>query len=595
MLQTVRFYNSNIEKEIQLSENDIKRVRFIDGMKTFYGKLPETVCINMENFQIDDIEYLFINKKVQLIFKNMDILDYLCISIKDIFMDVNTDIQDLIPFVSYIKGENCYIELLTNCIDDSGELFAINHISKLYDLLVDYSGGIFHPLVYNYFENYMIYLYENVWKIPNIDIDARQALVVYPFSLLRRLVSDIPRVHEVLLERTKNSEICWRDEIEIFSWLAYLTNGFINKNFLDENPGLTLSGGLLSALISMSDEDLDEYLVKASPDLDIYIVSETPQSRSQVLIDLSDNFGGFKYFAAYNKSIISVFIKGAKVPIQFILSDYHNVFDMMSTFDMSHLQVAYNSVDGLVMTAPCYIAHRERVTSYNKLFYLKPYRLVKALDRGYSLSPSFEIDYYINLFGNKEELLEMGRYHVYRRFPNRFKMRRFLRYLGKKFKPLDLSRLSDYLMIGEIEVNANFRNPVFDKEYSSDDVLLNLDYDYKPVIRLGKLDSIDHTFVFGYNKLVYNGNSYIVIPDHSKNIFMRHSFRNYLDRVLALYPECKKYSYGSDDNRSLKVLENNFLGVAYSPGEWYLRRLVIFVIDVKVCGDTLYIYLGMKL
>lgn len=591
MLQTVRFYNCNIEKEIKLSEDDIKRVPFIDGMLTFYGKLPETVSISMENFEIGELQDLFTNKTVQLILRNVVILDYLCISLKDIFMDVSTDIHDLIPFVSYIKGENSNLQLL---ITDN-DLFAKNHIEKLYDLLLDYSGGMFHPLIYNYFENYLIYLYENVWKIPNIDIDARQALVVYPFSLLRRLVSELPRVHEVLLERTQNSEICWRDEIEIFSWLAYLTNGFINKNLLEKNPGLTLSGGLLSALISMPYEDLDEYIDKASPDLDIYVVSETSQSRSQVLIDLLESFEGHKYFAAFNKSIITVFIKGAKIPIQFILSDYHNVFDMMSTFDMSHLQLAYNIVDGLVMTAPCYIAHRDRVTSYNKLFYLKPYRLVKALDRGYSVSPNIEIEYYINLFGNKEELLELGRFHTYRRFPKKFKMRRFLRYLGKKFKPLDFLRLSNYLMNGEIEVNANFRNPVFDKEYSSDDVLLNLDYDYKPVIRLGKLDSIDHTFVFGYNKLIYNGNSYIVIPDYSKNIFMWHSFRNYLDRVLELFSHCKKYSYGSDDKRSLNVLENDFLGVAYSPGEWYLRRLVIFISNMRVIGDTLYIYLGMKL
>ena len=137
MLQTIRFYNSNVEKEVRLSEDDIKRVPFIEGMRSFYGKLPETVSINMENFVIDDLEDLFTNKTVEIILRNVEILDYLCVSLKEMVADVSTDVSDLMPFLSYIKGENRYLELLTNCTDSEGELFAINHIQELYDLLKD--------------------------------------------------------------------------------------------------------------------------------------------------------------------------------------------------------------------------------------------------------------------------------------------------------------------------------------------------------------------------------------------------------------------------------------------------------------------------
>ena len=591
MIKSIRFYNNkNDENIILLPEEQIEKIKYIQGMKMFYKTIPDQINIYLDGFNIDIIHHLFYDKSVEMIIKNIDIVDYLCLSISELFSNIQTEILDLVPFISYLIGENLYIDLLINNQDNH---ICHDHPIELFNILSYYCGGSIHPIIYRYFENYLIYINHSVWKISDIDLIQRQKLVIFKYDYLNHIIKNHNVISDVILERTIKKDIYWRDKSNILEYLRILTNGFICKTFFELNPGLTITGGLLSALLSMTYTNLDEYINESHPDLDIFVVSNTKIGRIDAILKFLEYLKKFKYFCAYNYSVISIFIKGSRVPIQIVLSDYHNIFDMFSAFDMSHLQVAYNNNDGLVMTIPCYLSHRDRITTYNKLFYIKPYRIVKALDRGFSISYNKEIEYYINLFGNTADFMELGKYTT-RKFPKKFIMRRFLRYLGKSYKRLEKNEIMIYIQEGKIKTEGNFRNPVFDKSYNNSNLILNVDYDYFPIIKNGILQSYNDIFVFGYNRIIYDGHYYKVIPDYSRNIYMWLMFREYLDKILKLYPMCNEYNLGIEEKNSLKVLPENCNGSIYNIGDYFVRRVVIYINNVYVSNSTLYIYLGMK-
>ena len=590
MMKSIRFYNNNDENIILLTEEQIEKIKYIQGMKVFYKTIPDQINIYLDGFNINTIHHLFYNKSVEMIIKNIDIVDYLCLSISELFSNIQIEILDLIPFISYLIGENLYLDLLINNQDNP---ICHDHARQLFNILSFYCGGSIHPIIYGYFENYLLYLYDSVWKILDIDLFQRQKLVIYKYDYLNNIIKNHNVIRDFIFERNMTKDIYWRDTPSILEYLRILTNGFISDMFFEFNPGLTLTGGLISALLSMTYNDLDDYIMSSSPDLDIFVVSNTKIGRIEVINDLLNYLKTFKCFYAYYNSIISIFIKGSRVPIQIILSDYYNVFDMLNAFDMSHLQIALNRDDGLVMTLPCYLSHRDRITTYNKLFYIKPYRIVKAMDRGFSISYNREIEYYITLFGNTDDFIELGKYTT-RKFPKKFIMRRFLRYLGKTYIRLEKLDIINFIVDGKIKTEGNFRNPVFDKSYSNQQIQLNVDYDYVPIIKNGILESERNTFIFGYNKIVNDGYFYKVIPDFCRNIYMWIMFRQYLDKILMLYPLCNDYNLGIDEKNSLKVLHENFTGKIYNIGDSFVRRVVIYINNVCVSNSTLYIYLGMK-
>ena len=593
MLKSIKFYNNYDENIVLLPNEKLEQLPYFQSMKIFYKILPDCIDINLHGFDITDVHRLFYNKSFETILKNIDILDYLCLSIKDLLIDIKTDIIDLKPFISFIIGENLYLDLLVNNLDINGNYLCKTHPYELYKILTEYCGGIIPRLIYEYFENYLMYIYSNVWNIVNINLHIQQQMVVFNYEVLRDIISDIPFHNDVLLERKSIKNIYWRDNGSILELLKIYTNGFICKTFLELNPNLTITGGLLSAMLSMTYYDLDNYINSSYPDLDIFVVSDTKIGRMNAIYNLLDYLKNFKYFCAYKDSIISIFIKGSCIPIQLILSDYYNVFDMMSAFDMSHLQLAYNHNNGLVMTVPCYLSHRDRVTTYNKLFYIKPYRVVKAMDRGFSINYNLEIDYYIKLFGNEAEFLELGKY-ITRKFPKKFIMRRFMRYLGKNYTRLDKMYIITLLHSGKIKSEGNFRNPVFDTSYNNERVILNMNYDYVPVLYNNILETRHHKFVFGYTKIIYDGYFYKVMPDYSRNIYMWIMLRNYLDRLLKLYPWCEKYSLGVNEINVLKVLPEHFNKNIHKIGETFVRRVVIYINNVCIDRDTLYIYFNMQ-
>ncbi len=148
--------------------------------------------------------------------------------------------------------------------------------------------------------------------------------------------------------------------------------------------------------------------------------------------------------------------------------------------------------------------------------------------------------------------------------------------------------------ISKIKNEGNFRNPVFDKFYHNENLLLHENQAYSPNIKNGLLQSKNDIFVFGYNKIIYNGNFYTVIRDYSRNIYMWLMFREYLDKILHLYPICNRYNLGIEEKNSLKVLPKNFNGKIYNMGDYFVRRVSIYINNVCVSQSTLYIYLGMK-
>ena len=74
--------NSNDNENIVLlPEEKIESIPYINGMKAFYKKLPDQINIYLDGFNIDTIHHLFYHKSFDMIIKNIDIVDYLCLSI----------------------------------------------------------------------------------------------------------------------------------------------------------------------------------------------------------------------------------------------------------------------------------------------------------------------------------------------------------------------------------------------------------------------------------------------------------------------------------------------------------------------------------
>jgi len=589
MTKTIRFYNNYKENIVLLPDEKVEKIQYLQSMKTFYKTLPNQIDINMYDFNIDMINHLFENKTIELILNNIDIVDYLCLSISDLFSDINTEIFDLIPFISYLAGKNQYLNMLIENQDIRGILMIEGHPNELFKILSSYNGGNIHPIVYQLYEDYLMYIYDSIWKIGNITLEVQQKMCIFPYEYLRKIIMDTNKCYDVLLKTNYKRDVYWRDTDTILEYLKKITNGFICSKFFELNPNMTITGGLLSALLSMSYIDIDEYINISYPDLDIFVISNSKIGRMNAIKNFLEYLKKYKCFCAYKNSILSIYIKGSIVPIQIILSDYNNIFDMFSSFDMSHLQIAYNGNNGLIMTVPCYLSHRDRVTFYNKLFYVKPYRIVKAMRRGYSIIYNKEIEYYIQKFGNQEEFLELG-IHVSRKFPKKFIMRRFMRYLGKEYTRIDKSDIMMYINQKKIKVDGNFRIPIFDKSYSNPKKILNIDFDYVPKIKKGVIELCNDVFVFGYNRITHNDDYYIVTPDYSRNVFMWLMFRDYLDKVLSAYPLCKNYSLGIDDKNSFKILNNNPNLKRYH----FARRISVYINNVSMSQSTLYIYLGIK-
>ena len=588
----VLVYNEGMDRSILVDEEQLKDIPYFTCMKQFNGNSKD-LRINLEGFKIDDFTKIF-SRYMKERLEIYEILDYMCVDILDILktsIDRDTFGEDLSIFISTMT-ENIKYNKFTFAFKDEP------HLICLYNTLVElFNEKQIPERMIELLEDYMSIFYKNVTMMDNSNFLDKQNLLVYNVVDLIHMVGDERRNINCDIERLVEIECVWRSEADIYEILEDLTNGFITRDFLRNHRGLTLSGGLISALLSMSDDDVFNYIDKYSPDLDIYIVSETYYTRNECLNDLIYTLSELKNaYIGYCENIITVWLRGALVPIQFILSEYISVWDLYTTFDMVHLQVSLNYVEGFVATPTCILAHKNRITQLNSLTHIKPYRILKALRRGFSVETSDILLFYLNNLGI-DTFIEMANQHIVRSLnKRRFKRRRFIRYLGSRFyiceTPKELiRRLHD----GYLQVNANFRSHLFRKNYNGDDIEFRGCFDYTPEFSDGKyLINRDHYFIFGNLTLEYVSNDCFKFTiNRMKNRYMWEQFTNYLRKLSDFYG-CNRFFTGVEDtgyvfgyadfeNRLNKECERTNL---YS--------LKVYVRHVRKIDTTLHIYIEIN-
>jgi hypothetical protein len=124
-----------------------------------------------------------------------------------------------------------------------------------------------------------------------------------------------------------------------------------------------------------------------SADIDIFIIAKTPESRLETLTNIINYFESKapgKTFYAVRNSVTSVFIVDVIRKFQIISSQYTSAYDIISNFDMTHLQWMYVNGKFYGTSAAC-IALRSHSTQLGNGRNIKQERFIKALLSGYDV------------------------------------------------------------------------------------------------------------------------------------------------------------------------------------------------------------------
>jgi len=534
----------SIEDKIVRSKYSLEEWKKIPYISTIYNGFwkPEPVCLGVLTPEDPDI---LLEMTLESYFKYIETLRYLCSEVS-------------------LWNEN-----YQNLITDKAEDFSFNRVildTEWNDVVSELNSQLYgHLFVPRIFET-IIDTAISYRDIEDISVFDKQPNIVYHAEKLVASFEDCyqkPIVNTALIDAITPSKICWRTEKQIIDKLSALTGGIINNQFLNRFPQIVLSGGLISALWSMA--EVDDYIRNYSPDIDMYIVMDerVVEDDSEVaytirpnlvknIIDYMVNFGVKIY---NNRSVIVFGSEVSKIPIQLICSDYTNEWDLYSSFDMVHLQVGLNSANGLTATPMSYLSHKTRQTQYNSLFGMKPYRILKALRRGFSVIRDKTVEFvFEKIFANDIEL-----FVNYADESNPIKEYTGIDslgdYLGDKYTEVSYDQIINDIFNLNINLNANFHNPIFTNEYETGEYYLRTNWNYEPAIRNG-LYIPDKNHYFRLNGCILNVDQMknpneqfidITIPE---NYYMKQMMEQYVEKITS---EMKVPNISAINNNRIRI------------------------------------------
>jgi hypothetical protein len=177
----------------------------------------------------------------------------------------------------------------------------------------------------------------------------------------------------------------------------------------------------------------------------------------------------------------------------------------------------------------------------------------------------------------------------------RFKRRRFLRYLGSRFRGCNPNDLSELILSDEIQINANFRNPLFRRDYDSEYIQFRGNYNYSPVVNGGVFQADeDDYFIFTDVSMNYIGNKMWTLRiGRMRNYYMWSCFRRYLDGLKDKF-QCNKIFTGVADYDYMIGYFDNELKYCTEIGSMEIFRMAVYLRKVRVIGETLHVYLEIK-
>ena len=177
-----------------------------------------------------------------------------------------------------------------------------------------------------------------------------------------------------------------------------------------ENNNFVFSGGLLYDIIT---ERFDENLM----DIDLFFYgSEDAKINTfkQILRNLETH--NYKYLVGIVKSVVYVFIQGIPRIIQLIFTSCTSPEEIINNFDLTHIQSYWDGHDYFAKTKSIsdIMTHQTNSTRDENEFKIKPYRLIKYLERNVNAEKILYDDY--NFILNIEEYYGLAKYRAQKKF-----------------------------------------------------------------------------------------------------------------------------------------------------------------------------------
>ena len=427
------------------------------------------------------------------------------------------------------------------------------------------------------FNEFVLEVYQRIRTDDTIPIEYKNQVLTNSIENTMRLVSDI--TPDIITASPKPSRSpTFRTYDDMMRIVERMTHGFITRKYLCENKGIVLSGGLISLLLSNTEGDIYTYLNSYRPDIDLFITASDETARNNALHSLIGRTASYRWhkrcFVAYKRtpsSLFYIFVKGATVPIQVVVSNFVNAWDMLNAFDMTHLQIGLTG-GATVVTLPCILSQISYHTSIHPMMPVKMPRLAKAVVRqGYnlwiddtvrSLYSSDEAGFYAMIRIVAEDMDANVR-----KYPSRWKLRRLLRFVNGCFTGANRMYVGEYPWYFKdyysyvLRLEGDFRGLLFSGEYGNTVPQYHANYEYSdfPPIRLNPSQPLivsddyiplvpvhtrviqcfpEHYFIFKQCSVFVvpqNEDLLDIRPDTFENVFMTAMFKKYLHRITEAY------------------------------------------------------------
>lgn len=187
-----------------------------------------------------------------------------------------------------------------------------------------------------------------------------------------------------------DSVICSKEEfLNRVQKSTTLPNG---SSFLEKAPsGLTgsfpwenviMAGGSISVLLN----DPNKNNIRPQSDFDFFIYGgETERiAAAKRLFDWFATDQTTDVYYGIIGSVAHLYLVGFRHKIQIIITSYSSAYDVISHFDMSHIQSAFQGSD-VICTAAAITTFRNRMTTFEYTKCIRDDRLLKALLRGFNI------------------------------------------------------------------------------------------------------------------------------------------------------------------------------------------------------------------
>ena len=505
-------------------------------------------------------------------------------------------------------------------------------------------------ITFTEYYNFVLEVYHHIRTNDTIPLEYKSQILTNTFDNLNNPIKDI--IPNIISISPRPNRFYVRTYDNMMRIVERITNRFITRKYLLENKGIALSGGMISMLLSNTEEDIDAYLNSYRPDIDIFIVSSDETVRRNALHSLIERTSSYRWhkrcFVAYKdgkSSIFYIFVKGAVVPLQIVVSNFVNEWDMMNAFDMTHLQLALKNGE-MIATLPCILSQISYHTSIHPMMPVKLERLAKAINRqGYCL---WEDNTVQTLYGKDQSgfyaMIETIAHNMnasVRKYPTRWKLRRFLRFVnGCSTKQNDIVPMfnSRRCYVGEypwyfrnyyeqhIRVDGDFHGMLFSSEYGTTVPKYHTNYVYNdfPPIQIHPYQSLieteehiplspihryiihsfpEHYFLFKRCDIYVvpdNDDLVEIRPDTFENAYMMAMFRRYLHRLLDVYERStiRISSMKTITDEDVEHLEHIPVYVLngtplYNVMRSSFVRIFPYHVSYSTTGDTLEVYFNI--